>query len=101
MPMTDVEATNVLATTPVIALSGVVRVRADGLDSDPTANYVDIYEETVTATENARVKVPAKDSDTGFLRLTAAVPSIIMEGYGNYKFVTSQASGIEVGYVAG
>ena len=101
MGMTNASATNSLATTPVIALSGVARVRADGLSGQYLAKWVDIYEESVTDDTYVPVVVPSRDGKSGeILRLTTAQPSVILEGYGNYKFVIS-AAGIEVGYVAG
>lgn len=94
MALTPITVTTSLATTEVVALSGVARIRADALiDNDK----VFIYEETNTATEYDIVR------DTTYpgrhILLDAATPSVLFEGYGNYKFVISRA-GIEVGYVA-
>jgi hypothetical protein len=98
MAMTEITVTTSLATTEVIALDGVAKIKATGMgDSD----FVEVYDESTTATEYDLVMVEDIPGSNKMipLRLTKAKSTIRLEGYGNYKFVISTA-GIEVGYVA-
>ena len=101
MALTSIAVTTSLATTAVVALSGPVKIRADGLGVAPYADkesrFVDIYEETNVAGEYAAVPVPSEIDRTGRARLTTSIPSCNFEGYGNYKFVPSHGD-ITVGY---
>ena len=92
MAMTEITVTTSLATTAVVALSGVNRIRADNMVQ---GDYVAIYEENVAGDGYLPTTV-----DNKALRILPENPTIIFEGYGNYKFLIS-AAGIEVGYVAG
>lgn len=91
--MTELTVTTSLATTQVFALAGPCRLRADDLEY---GQWVDVYETRVDG-EYERVK----DGKRGpFIRLIKHNNSILMEGYGSYKCLISEA-GIVVGYDVG
>lgn len=98
MAMTTVTTTTSLATTAVFALSGPCRMKADGLIAGDT---VGIYEE---GPGGDYTSVPRYNQNGealgGNVELKYGVPSIIFEGYGNYKALPSRAA-IVFGYDEG
>lgn len=92
MAMTTITTTTALATTEVVALTGVTRIALGEVAATDTAV---IYEQRADDEY-----YPVRAANGGNLTLTIYQPSVILEGYGNYKVVTSRAD-LEVGYVAG
>ena len=94
MAMTVITAGTTLAAGTAFPIAGVVRLRADNIIA---GQFVEVYEETSTPGAFARVR----DGRRGVLvELTSQNPSILLEGYGNYKCVVSNAA-IVVAYDAG
>jgi len=93
--VTTISTTNALATTAEILLSGVIKLIA----KDMTVNdEVYVFEETATEDDYQ----PVIDRNGNRVRLTERYPSVLLEGYGNYKFLLgpNTATGLVVGYVA-
>ena len=93
--VTQITTTKDIATCGAILLSGPVKIVAEGMADGDT---VYIYEETVT--EGNYQRVPTYGNQTVILNKSG--PSIIFEGYGNYKFLlgADTAVALKVGYAS-
>lgn len=93
--VTQITTSKVLADCTAVTLAGATKILAEGMVA---GDSVTIYEETVT--EGNYQKVPADKQRT--VALTPTMPSILFEGYGNYKFLlgADTATGLKVGYVS-
>jgi len=78
--VTTITTTKSLATCDPVLLAGPCKIVAEGM---VPADIVYIYEET--GTEGNYERVP--DSNKRTVILEHSMPSIIFEGYGNYKFL--------------
>ena len=88
--MDAVTTSTVVADCAVFALSGATRIRADDLADGES---ITIYEERVDGSYEP-VKIRGVQ-----VALTKTQPSAIVEGYGNYKAVSSH-TGLVFGYEA-
>lgn len=93
--VTTIATTNVLATTAAVPLYGPTKIVAEDM---AVGDVFNIYEET--GTEGNYQLVP--DSANRRVVLEYSMPSIIFEGYGNYKFLLGSGTdeALVVGYAA-
>lgn len=92
---TTITTAKTLAGCGAILLAGPAKIVAEGMVA---ADTVSIYEET--ATEGNYQLVP--DTGRRAVGLEFSMPSIIFEGYGNYKFLLGEntAVGLKVAYAS-
>ena len=93
--VTAITAAKALANCTAYLLSGTIKLVAEDMVA---ADVVLIYEETGTEGNYQLVKESPKRA----ARLDFDMPSIILEGYGNYKFLlgADTDAGLVVGYVS-
>lgn len=93
--MEAITVSKVIGDCVAVVLTGPVKIVAEGMVA---ADEIFIYEETLTSGNYQ--KVPSSGQRT--VVITHDMPSILFEGYGNYKFVlgTNTATDLKVGYVS-